>query len=55
MNNKAKRHDKNYFCSYCLQCFTISKVLEYHVKDCLAINGAKSVLLPEEGEYGSKF
>ena len=31
------------------------KSVKYHVKDCLAINGAKSVLLPEEGEYGSKF
>ena len=50
MTNKAKHHGKKYFCQYCLQCFSISKVLECHVKNCLAINHTKSVLLPDEGE-----
>ena len=34
-----------------LKCFSSSRILECHVKNCLAINHVKSVLLPEENEY----
>ena len=51
MASKTKYHGKKHFCRYCLQCFSSSKVLECHVKHCLAINHKKSVLLPEEGQY----
>ena len=50
MTNKAKHDAKKYFCRYCLQCFSTSRVLEYHVNSCLEINHTKSVLLPEENE-----
>ena len=53
MTSKAKHHGKNHFCWYCLQCFSISKLLECHVKNYLAINHNKSVLLSEENEYVS--
>ena len=51
MTNKKKHHGKKYFCQYYLQYFSSSKVLECHVKNCLAINHTKSVLTPEEGQY----
>ena len=47
MTNKTK-HCKKHFC---LPCFSISKVLGYRAKNCLASNHTKSVLLPEETEY----
>ena len=51
MTNKARCHGKKYFCRYCLQCFSISKVLDGQTKNGLAINHTKSVLFPEEGAY----
>ena len=48
MTNKTKHHSKKHFCPYCLQCFCTSRVLESDVKNCLAINHTKPVLLPEE-------
>ena len=51
INNKANHLGKKYFSRYCLQRFSSAKVLECQVKSCLAINHAKSVLLPEENEY----
>ena len=51
MSNKTKYHSKKYICQYCLQCFSSSKVLECHTKNCLTIYHTKSVLLPEEGAY----
>ena len=40
------------FCQYYLQCFSSSGVLECRIKNCCQpINHAKSVQLPEEGEY----
>ena len=38
MTNKTKYHGKKHFCWYCLQCFSSSRVLECHVKNCLVIN-----------------
>ena len=51
MTNKTKHHSKKHFCWYCLQCFSSSKLLEWHVRNCLPINHTKSVFLPEEGQY----
>ena len=31
MTNKTKPHGKNFFCRYCCQCFSSSRVLECHV------------------------
>ena len=59
MTNKAKHQDNNFnflYCQYCqncqyfIQCFSCSRVLECHLKNCLAINYTQSVLLSEENE-----
>ena len=51
MTNKTKNHDKKHFCGYFLKCCSSSKVLQCHLKNVLAINHTKSVLLPAESEY----
>ena len=40
ITNKTKLRKQ--FCWYCLQCFSSSRVLKCHVKNCLAINDTKS-------------
>ena len=47
MYNKTKHHGRKDFCQYCLQCFSNQTILEYHLKNCLAINHIKSFLLSE--------
>ena len=32
MTNKTKHHSKKHFGQYCLQCFSSSEILEFHVK-----------------------
>ena len=43
MFNKSKNKNKKYFCKYCLQCFSIEKVLQEHKNVCLKINSKQSV------------
>ena len=50
MTNKT-RHDGKKDCRYCLKCFRSSKILENHIKVCLAINYAKRLALYEENTY----
>ena len=38
-------------CRFYLECFSSSKTLEYHVKNCLEIIHTKSVLLLKEDEH----
>ena len=45
MFHKTKNKNKKYFCKSCLQCFSNKNVLTKLKKDCLSINGAKSVRL----------
>ena len=45
MSNKTKNKSKNYFCKYCLQCFSSKKGLIEHKENCLVINGKQSVKL----------
>ena len=47
MAHKTKHNRKKHFCRYYLQQFYSSRVLECHLKNCLAINHKKLVLLPE--------
>ena len=37
--NNTKNRNKKHFCRYCLQCFSIEKVLMEHKEVCLKING----------------
>ena len=43
MFNKSKNKNKKYFCKYCLQYFSIEKVLQEHKNVCLKRNGKQSV------------
>ena len=47
MTNKSKHHGKQHPWWYCLQCFWSSKLLEVHVKNCLAISHTKTITLDE--------
>ena len=38
MSNKTKYYGKKHFCRYYLQCFSRPKILEDHIKICLAID-----------------
>ena len=53
MTNKTG-HDVKKDCRYCLKCFRSSKILENHIKVCLAINYAKRLALYEENTLDSK-
>ena len=44
LTNKTQDHGKKHFWQYYLQCFSRSKVLECHTKNCLVISCTKSVL-----------
>ena len=46
--NKTKH---KHFYRHFLQCFSSSKVLSCHTKNCLEINQTKSGLIPEESAY----
>ena len=43
MTNETKHYGKKYCCQFCLQCFSSSRVLKCHVKNCLTSNHTKSV------------
>ena len=45
MFHKTKNENKKWFCKNCLQCFSSKNILIKHKKDCLSINGVKSVKL----------
>ena len=45
ITNKTEHHGKKHFCWCCLQCVFSSKVVECHVRNCLAINHTKSIYI----------
>ena len=45
MFNKTKDQHKNYFCKYCLQCFSSERIQVEHKEICLKINGKETVKL----------
>ena len=45
MFRKTKNKNKKWFWKSCLQCLSSENVLTKHKKDCLSINGKKSVKL----------
>ena len=48
MFNKTKNKNKKCFCKFCLQCFSIEKVLIEHKENCLIINGKQNVKLRKD-------
>ena len=55
MYNQSKHKERKHFCMYCLQCFSSERILATHANNCLMINGAQAVKMPEQGENILKF
>nr|DAC81289.1 TPA_asm: PolB [Corynactis coral adintovirus] len=48
MFSQTKHKGRKHFCMSCLQCFSSERVLNNHSENCLAINGAQAVKMPDE-------
>lgn len=49
MFNQTKHQHRKHFCMHCLQCFSSEKVLTNHKENCITINGAQAIKMPEKG------
>ena len=47
MYNQTKHKARKHFCMYCLQCFRYEKALINHEENCITINGAQVIKMPE--------
>ena len=50
MYNQTKHKCRKHFCMYCLQCFISEDVLNNHKENCITINGAQSIKMPNAGD-----
>ena len=48
MFNFTKHKGKKHFCRHCLQCFYSKESLAKHMVNCIAINGAQAIKMPEK-------
>ena len=48
MYNFTKHKGKKHFCRHCLQCFYSKESLTKHRVNCIAINGAQAIKMPEK-------
>ena len=48
MYNFTKHKGKKHFCRHCLQCFYSKESLAKHRVNCIAINGAQAIKMPEK-------
>ena len=48
MYNFTKHKGKKHFCRHCLQCFYSNESLAKHRVNCIAINGAQAIKMPEK-------
>ena len=55
MYNQLKHKERKHFFMYCLQCFSSERILANHVNNCLTINGAQTINMPEQGKNILKF
>ena len=55
MYNQSKHKERKHFCMYCLQCFSLERILANHANNCLTINGAQAINMPKQGENILKF
>ena len=55
MYNQTKHKERKHFCMSCLQCFSSERVLSEHKDNCLVINGAQAVKMPEKNKNILKF
>ena len=55
MYNQTKHKDRKHFCMHCLQCFSSERVLNDHEDNCIAVNGAQAVKMPDKNNNILKF
>ena len=55
MFNQTKHEHKKYFCMSCLQCFSSERVLNTHKNNCIQVNGAQAVKMPDKNNNILKF
>ena len=46
MYNQTKHKERKHFCMHCLQCFRHEKALISHKENCITINGAQAIKMP---------
>ena len=47
MYNQTKHKERKHFCMHCLKCFSYEKALINHKENCITINGAQAIKMPE--------
>ena len=55
MYNQTKHKERKHFCMHCLQCFSSEGVLNYHVENCIELNGTQAVEMPSKNNSILKF
>ena len=55
MFNQTKYEGKKHFCMHCLQCFSSEIVLNNHRDNCIQLNGAQAVKMPDKNNNTLKF
>ena len=55
MFNQTKHEQKKYFCMSCLQCFGSERILNTHKNNCIQVNGAQAVKMPDKNNNILKF
>ena len=55
MFNQTKHEHRKHFCMYCLQCFSFERVLNNHKDNCIQVNGAQAIKMPDKDNNILKF
>ena len=55
MFNQTKHEHRKHFCMHCLQCFSSERVLNNHKNNCIQVNGAQAVKMPDKNNNILKF
>ena len=55
MFNQTQHKEKKHFCMHCLRCFSSERVLINHKDNCIQINGAQAVKMPDKNNNILKF
>ena len=48
MYNQSKHKERKHFCMYFLQCFSSERILANHANNCLTVNGAQAINMPNK-------
>ena len=55
MYNQTKHNERKHFCMHCLQCFSSERVLRNHKNNCIQVNGAQAVKMPDKNNNILRF